>query len=91
MFKARWDSLLHEGVLKALRFLFARVIFFFQEHLETVVPQEGREVVILAGKQRGEVATLRSVHTESFSALLKLPSGEKLQLPYEQFSKRHVD
>lgn len=61
-----------------------------QEHLETVVPQEGREVIILAGKHKGQVATLRSVHTDSFSAQLKLESGDKVELPYEQFSKRHV-
>jgi DNA/RNA-binding protein KIN17 len=65
--------------------------FHFQEHLETVVPQEGREVVILSGKHKGELATLRAVHTDSFSATLKLDSGDKIQLPYEQFSKRHVD
>ena len=64
---------------------------FFQEHLETVVPGEGREVLILSGRHRGQVATLRSVNTDSFSATLRLESGEKVQLPYEQFSKRHVD
>jgi DNA/RNA-binding protein KIN17 len=63
----------------------------FQEHLETVVPQEGREVVILTGRHKGQVATLAAVHTDSFSAFLKLPSGEKVELPYEQFSKRHTD
>lgn len=63
-----------------------------QEHLETVVPQEGREVIILTGRHRGQVASLREVHTGSFKASLKLAeTGEKLQLPYEQFSKRHVE
>ncbi len=57
-----------------------------------MVPQEGREVVILAGKHKGQAATLRAVHTDSSSATLKLSeSGEKVQLPYEHFSKRHVE
>lgn len=66
-----------------------------QDHLETVIPQEGREVVILWGQYRGETAILRSIDTEKFSATLKLETGnfkgEKLKLPYEQFSKKCVE
>jgi len=61
-----------------------------QEHLETVIPQEGRDVVILSGKYRGEVAILRKIDTERFSGVLKLDSGDKITLPYEQFSKKYV-
>jgi len=63
-----------------------------QDHLETVVPGEGREVVVLWGEHCGEVATLRAIDTEHFRASLKLVtgqnSGEKIKLPYEQFSKK---
>jgi len=65
-----------------------------QDHLETVIPQEGREVVILWGQYEGETAILRSIDTEKYSASLKIDSGkykgEKLKLPYEQFSKKYV-
>ena len=63
-----------------------------QDHLETVVPGEGREVVVLWGEHGGEIATLRSIDTEKFSASLKLVTGQnagdKIKLPYEQFSKK---
>ena len=55
----------------------------------------GREVVILWGHYEGETAILRSIDTEKFSASLKLETGkykgEKLKLPYEQFSKKFID
>ena len=66
-----------------------------QDHLETVIPQEGREVVILWGQHEGETAILRNIDTEKFSASLKLETGnfkgEKLKVPYEQFSKKYVE
>jgi len=62
-----------------------------QEHLETVIPQEGREVVVLAGKHKGETAVLRSLDTTKFSGVLKLvKTGDKISLPYEHFSKKYV-
>jgi len=62
-----------------------------QEHLETVIPQEGREVVVLAGKHKGETAVLRSLDTTKFSGVLKLAkTGDKISLPYEHFSKKYV-
>ena len=65
-----------------------------QAHLETVVPGEGREVVILWGEFQGETALLRSINTDTFSASLRLDSGkfkgDKVKLPYEQFSKKYT-
>merc|ERR1711915_455121 len=59
-----------------------------QAHLETVVPQEGREVVILWGEFQGETAILKSIDTDKFCASLRLDSGkykgDKVKLPYEQ-------
>ena len=66
-----------------------------QDHLETVVPQEGREVVILWGEFEGETAILRKIDTDSFSASVRVDSGkyrgDKVKVPYEQFSKKHSD
>jgi len=61
-----------------------------QDHLETVVPQEGREVVILWGVHQGQTAILKSIDTDNFRATLKLSDGDKLKLPYEQFSKKYA-
>jgi len=47
-----------------------------QAHLETVVPQEGREVVILWGEFQGETAILKSIDTDKFCASLRLNSGK---------------
>jgi len=62
-----------------------------QEHLETVIPQVGREVAILWGKFEGCSATLREVDTKNFLASLRLENGDKVKLPYEQFSKKFND
>jgi len=61
-----------------------------QDHLETVIPQVGRGVVILWGRYEGQEATLHSLHTHKYSAALELNNGEKVSLPYEQFSKTHA-
>jgi len=60
-----------------------------QEHLETVIPQEGRDVMVLSGRNKGETAILRKIDTEKFSGVLKLDSGDKITLPYENFSKKY--
>jgi len=62
-----------------------------QEHLETVIPSVGREVVVLWGKHIGKEGVLDNVDTKQFSAKLVLEDGDKLTLPYEQFSKKFSD
>lgn len=62
-----------------------------QEHLETVIPSVGREVVVLWGKHWGMEAVLDNVDTKQFSAKLVLQDGETVSLPYEQFSKKFSD
>ncbi len=57
-----------------------------QEDLDTVIPSVGREVVILVGKYRGEVATLKEIHQSKFKATVKF--GDKYRdFPYEHISK----
>ena len=59
-----------------------------QSHLETVVPALGRKVLILNGQLRGQQAELRDLDVDNFCAKLKvIETGEKLRLPYEDFSK----
>lgn len=59
-----------------------------QSHLETVVPALGRTVLILRGELRGEKAILKDLDVDNFCAKLKvIETGEKLRLPYEDFSK----
>jgi len=62
-----------------------------QEHLETVIPSVGREVVVLWGKYGGMEAVLENVDTKQFSAKLVLQDGGTVSLPYEQFSKKFSD
>jgi len=62
-----------------------------QDHLETVIPCVGREVVILWGQHGGKDATMENVDTKSFTAKLILANGDKIRLPYEQFSKKFTD
>lgn len=62
-----------------------------QDHLETVIPCVGREVVILWGQHGGKNATMENVDTKSFTAKLILDNGDKIRLPYEQFSKKFTD
>jgi len=65
-----------------------------QDHLETVVPQAGRDVVILQGRHSGSLAILQKIDTDNFCANLKLVTGdykgEKVSLPYEEFTKLYV-
>ena len=59
-----------------------------QSHLETVVPAIGRTVLILRGRLKGEKAILKDLDVDNFCARLQVvESGEKISLPYENFSK----
>lgn len=60
-----------------------------QDDLETVIPKNGGEVVLLRGKHRGEKAILMSIHVEAFSVDVQLQeSGEILRnLEYESISR----
>ncbi|CAM9427356.1 unnamed protein product [Phaeothamnion confervicola] len=46
-----------------------------QDHLETVIPQVGRRVLIVNGRRRGARAELLSVDTASFSVSVRLVDG----------------
>ena len=59
-----------------------------QEHLETVIPAIGKEVVILKGKHAGKVVTLKKVRIEDFCVDVLFKKGEILKrVPYEDICK----
>lgn len=63
-----------------------------QEHLETVIPSEGRLVKIVNGAYRGEEAILKEIHEKKFCATLEISSGLLKgrivqNCKYEDFSK----
>ncbi len=64
-----------------------------QSHLETVIPAVGRDVLVLVGENRGQLAELKSLDVEKFSAKLEIVTGpnngQTIRLPYEHFSKLH--
>ena len=66
-----------------------------QAELETVVPQPGGAVLIVAGPMKGCIGTLVAIDEKAFAAEIKVVdknSGEKttVKLEYEEFSKLAV-
>lgn len=65
-----------------------------QKHVETVIPQIGRKVVVLRGLYRGLEATLLDVNYETFSVKIRIESevskGRVIEkVKYEDISKMH--
>uniref|UniRef100_A0A8C6KVN3 DNA/RNA-binding protein KIN17 n=1 Tax=Nothobranchius furzeri TaxID=105023 RepID=A0A8C6KVN3_NOTFU len=62
-----------------------------QNHLETVIPAPGKQVLILNGPYRDTEAVLEGIDEKKFSAKLTLDSGhqkgERVDVAYEDFSK----
>mmetsp|Transcript_38863 Transcript_38863/g.91939 ORF Transcript_38863/g.91939 Transcript_38863/m.91939 type:complete len:400 (-) Transcript_38863:81-1280(-) len=58
-----------------------------QEHLETVIPSVGGEVLVVNGPYRGEVGVLRGLEEAAFSAIVTLEKSGKRSIPYEHLSK----
>uniref|UniRef100_A0A3Q0R0C3 DNA/RNA-binding protein KIN17 n=1 Tax=Amphilophus citrinellus TaxID=61819 RepID=A0A3Q0R0C3_AMPCI len=62
-----------------------------QNHLETVIPAPGKEVLILNGPYRDTEAVLEGIDEKNFSATLTLNSGpqkgKSVDVAYEDFSK----
>ena len=65
-----------------------------QSHLETVIPQVGRKVLILNGAYEGSQATLEKLNVEEFTVNVTISSGvckgrAVSDIPYEDVSKFH--
>ncbi|CAN9508464.1 unnamed protein product [Ophioblennius macclurei] len=62
-----------------------------QNHVETVIPAPGKQVLILNGPFRDTEAVLEGIQEKSFSASLTLDSGpqkgKRVDVAYEDFSK----
>lgn len=65
------------------------VIKIDQEHLETVIPAIGGNVMILKGKHRGKIGVLKKVRIDDFCADIELKDDDKLlkRVSYEEFCK----
>ena len=55
--------------------------------LETVVPAVGGTVLLLAGRHRGQRATVEALHLEEYAADLRIDGGALLRVAYEGFSR----
>ncbi|KAM7367331.1 hypothetical protein PAMP_015241 [Pampus punctatissimus] len=62
-----------------------------QNHVETVIPAPGKQVLILNGPHRDTQATLEGIDEKNFCATLTLVSGQqkgkRVNVAYEDFSK----
>ncbi|XP_074100901.1 kin17 DNA and RNA binding protein [Cotesia typhae] len=65
------------------------VIKLDQEHLETVIPAIGKEVLIIQGKYRGSVATVEKVRVEDYAVDVNIIENNKYvkRIPYESICK----
>lgn len=64
---------------------------FDQDQLETVIPALGRDMLIVNGAYRGEIAELKEIDETKFSLRLRISegplNGRIVELPYEDASK----
>ncbi|XP_011310209.1 DNA/RNA-binding protein KIN17 [Fopius arisanus] len=65
------------------------VVKLDQEHLETVIPAIGREVLIIQGKYKGSKGIIKKVRVEEYSVDVELLRDERYlkKLPYESICK----
>ena len=75
--------------LKSPKEVEGHIIKIDQEHLETVIPSIGREVMILWGKYNGEIALLEKVRIDDFCVGVVLRDRNRIlkKIPYEQICK----
>jgi len=64
-----------------------RVLKLDQSHLETVIPAVNGEVLVVNGKQRGQVGILLGLEEKDFKARVQLEKGGEKLLPYEHICK----
>jgi DNA/RNA-binding protein KIN17 len=65
-----------------------------QKHVETVIPQIGRRVLVVKGQYRGSEATLLDVNYDDFNTKIRIESGLTKgriinKVKYEDISKMH--
>ncbi|KAK9815421.1 hypothetical protein WJX72_003398 [[Myrmecia] bisecta] len=66
-----------------------------QAQLETVLPQAGGSIMVLAGKYRGLKAQMLGINEDKFQAQVQIKggehAGEEVWLDYEHLSKLHLE
>lgn len=67
-----------------------------QAHLETVIPNIGKPLLVVNGAYRGTKATMVALNAEKFSVTVKLEEGFARgrtveNVKYEDVSKLHVE
>ncbi|CAD5234510.1 unnamed protein product [Bursaphelenchus xylophilus] len=67
------------------------VIVLDQKHLETVIPKVGRDMLIVNGAYRGEIAVLEEILEKQYSVKLRIKqgirNGRMVEVAYEDASK----
>lgn len=63
------------------------VLTLDQEHMETVIPSTGGEVLVVGGKNKGQVGVLDGIDEDKFAARIILEKGGTKLLPYEHVCK----
>ena len=60
-----------------------------ERHLETVIPNVGKPVRVVAGDRDGEAATLLEIHVDTYDAKIQLRDGGAIvdRVPYEHICK----
>ena len=66
----------YTGVVKLIET--GTVIKLDQAHLETVLPALGKQVVVLNGAYRGEIATIQNIDVNKFSATIEITTVSPL-------------
>lgn len=80
----------YTGVVKLIEN--GAIIKLDQAHLETVLPALGKQVIVLNGAYRGEMATIENINVDKFCATIKITSGHFKgktikDIQYEDISK----
>lgn len=79
------------NILSYLLLFLGDVGKFTQEQLETVIPSANREMLILNGAYRGEIAELEKILEDKFLLRLRISEGTRqgrfIEVPYEDASK----
>jgi hypothetical protein len=69
----------------------ADIIRIDQDSLETVIPNIDGKVMMLLGRYRGKQAVMKGLYIDEFKASLELEDRKLLKVPYEAFSKLHIE
>lgn len=80
-----------DNYLADVRLVSGDVVRVDQQHLETVIPSVGREMLVVNGAYRGSKTVLEEVLVKHFMVRLRVKEGVRngriIEVPYEDASK----